>query len=79
MQAWATLEVRRRDVKHARTLFQAALAANKEHAASWHGWGLLEKSEVSSVRLAQCLKGSHMRTDAFQVSLLTLSVGGETS
>ena len=46
MQAWATLEVRRRNLKQARTLFQAALAANKQHAASWHGWGLLEKNEV---------------------------------
>ena len=26
-------------------LFDAALVANNEHAASWHGWGLLEKRQ----------------------------------
>ena len=26
-------------------LFDAALVANSEHAASWHGWGLLEKRQ----------------------------------
>lgn len=26
-------------------LFDAALVANGEHAASWHGWGLLEKRQ----------------------------------
>lgn len=52
-QAWATLEVKRRDVKQARKLFQAAIAADKQHAASWHGWGLLEKAEVGCLTVAQ--------------------------
>ena len=26
-------------------LFDAALVANNQHAASWHGWGLLEKRQ----------------------------------
>ena len=26
-------------------LYDAALVANKAHAASWHGWGLLEKKQ----------------------------------
>ena len=26
-------------------LFDAALVANNKHAASWHGWGLLEKQQ----------------------------------
>ena len=26
-------------------LYDAALVANKEHAAAYHGWGLLEKRE----------------------------------
>ena len=26
-------------------LFDASLVANNQHAASWHGWGLLEKRQ----------------------------------
>jgi hypothetical protein len=26
-------------------LYDAALVANKKHAAAWHGWGLLEKRQ----------------------------------
>ena len=44
-QAWATLEARCGNVAQARRLFDAALVANRAHAAAWHGWGLLEKRQ----------------------------------
>lgn len=31
-------------------LFDAAIVANKKHAASWHGWGLLEKRQGNLVK-----------------------------
>jgi len=31
-------------------LFDAAIVANKRHAASWHGWGLLEKRQGNFAR-----------------------------
>lgn len=30
---------------HLLQLYDAALVANKAHAAAWHGWGLLEKKQ----------------------------------
>ena len=54
MQAWATLEARCNNIAHARHLFDAAVTANGSHAASWHGWGLLEKRQVLAPS-SQCL------------------------
>ena len=31
-------------------LYDAAIVANRKHAASWHGWGLLEKRQGNLVR-----------------------------
>jgi len=44
-QAWATLEVRQGNSARARVLFDAATAADKTHAASWHAWAALERRE----------------------------------
>eukprot|EP00884_Botryococcus_braunii_P022420 jgi/Botrbrau1/8862/Bobra.50_2s0019.1 len=49
-QAWAVLEMRQGNTSRARQLFDAATAANDQHAAAWHGWGLLEKREGDVVR-----------------------------
>jgi hypothetical protein len=43
-QAWATLEERQGNLVRARKLFDAATAADRTHAAAWHGWGMLEKA-----------------------------------
>ena len=53
-QAWAILEVRRRNPKKARQYFEAAVTADSTHAAAWHGWGLLEKQEVSAAARTAC-------------------------
>ena len=42
-QAWATLEVRQGNAPRARVLFDAATAADRTHAASWHAWAALER------------------------------------
>jgi hypothetical protein len=42
-QAWATLEERQGNLVRARKLFDAATAAERSHAAAWHGWGMLEQ------------------------------------
>ncbi|CAK0784724.1 hypothetical protein CVIRNUC_007928 [Coccomyxa viridis] len=44
-QAWATLESRCGKIAQARKLFDAALVANRKHAAAWHGWGHMEKRQ----------------------------------
>lgn len=36
--------------KTARKLFDASTVANSEHAAAWHGWGMLEKRSGNTVR-----------------------------
>lgn len=43
--AWAYLSARRGDVAMARRLYDAAIVASSVHAAAYHGWGMLEKSE----------------------------------
>lgn len=54
-QAWATLEVAAGDVAKARQMYDAALAADKTHAAAWHGWGMLEKSQGNFQRARDLL------------------------
>ena len=44
-QAWAMLESRCGKIAQARKLFDAALVANRKHAAAWHGWGHMEKRQ----------------------------------
>ncbi|XP_057857032.2 protein high chlorophyll fluorescent 107 isoform X2 [Cryptomeria japonica] len=44
-QGWAVLERKMGNIKKARKLFDAAIAANKKHVAAWHGWACLEISE----------------------------------
>ena len=44
-QAWATLESRCGRIAQARKLYDAALVANRKHAAAWHGWGHMEKRQ----------------------------------
>lgn len=43
--AWANLAVKRGNVSLGRKLFDAAVVAKSSHAAAYHGWGLLEKSQ----------------------------------
>jgi len=31
-------------------LFDAAIVANKQHAAAWHGWGMLERKQGNLVK-----------------------------
>jgi len=52
-QAWATLEEKQGNTARARTLFDAATAADKTHAAAWHGWGMLEKRAGNPTRARQ--------------------------
>lgn len=48
--AWANLAVKRGNVALARKLFDAAIVASSSHAAAYHGWGLLEKSQNNYMR-----------------------------
>jgi hypothetical protein len=48
--AWAYLAARRNDVALARKLYDAAIVADKGHAAAWHGWGMLEKAQGDYLR-----------------------------
>lgn len=48
--AWANLAVKRGNVALARKLFDAAIVASPGHAAAYHGWGLLEKSQNNFMR-----------------------------
>lgn len=41
--AWAYLATKQGNTQLARKLYDAALVADKSHAAAWHGWGLMEK------------------------------------
>jgi tetratricopeptide (TPR) repeat protein len=43
--AWAHLAARRGRAAQARKLFDAAVVAAPDHAAAYHGWGMLEKKE----------------------------------
>ena len=54
-QAWATLEERAGDVAKARQLYDAAIAADKTHAAAWHGWAVLEKKQGNFQRARDLL------------------------
>lgn len=38
------------NVSLARKLYDAAIVANPQHAAAWHGWGLLEKDQGNYLR-----------------------------
>ncbi|KAJ7298760.1 hypothetical protein O6H91_19G022300 [Diphasiastrum complanatum] len=53
-QAWALLEVQTGNIGRGRQLFDAAIAADKKHAASWHAWAVLELRN-GSVRKARSL------------------------
>lgn len=48
--AWAYLAARQGNVALARRLYDAALVASPQHAAAWHGWGLLEKDQGNYLR-----------------------------
>lgn len=48
--AWANLATKRNNVSLARKLFDAAVVAKSSHAAAYHGWGLLEKSQGNYAR-----------------------------
>jgi hypothetical protein len=42
-------------------LFDAATAADKTHAAAWHGWGMLEKREGNLLRARDLfVKGTNL-------------------
>ncbi|KAL4435899.1 hypothetical protein ABPG77_000661 [Micractinium sp. CCAP 211/92] len=48
--AWAYLAAKLNNVGLARRLYDAAIVANPQHAAAWHGWGLLEKEQGNYLR-----------------------------
>lgn len=48
--AWAYLAAKLNNVGLARKLYDAAIVANPQHAAAWHGWGLLEKEQGNYLR-----------------------------
>lgn len=48
--AWAYLAAKMGNVSLARKLYDAAIVANPQHAAAWHGWGLLEKDQGNYLR-----------------------------
>lgn len=48
--AWAYLAAKLNNVSLARKLYDAAIVANPQHAAAWHGWGLLEKEQGNFLR-----------------------------
>ena len=48
--AWAYLAAKMGSVSLARKLYDAAIVANPQHAAAWHGWGLLEKEQGNFLR-----------------------------
>ena len=48
--AWAYLAAKLGNVTLARKLYDAAIVANPQHAAAWHGWGLLEKEQGNFLR-----------------------------
>jgi len=60
-QAWASLEENEGDITKARQLYDAALAADKTHAAAWHGWAVLEKKQGNFQRARDLLvKGRYV-------------------
>lgn len=48
--AWAYLAAKMGNISLARKLYDAAIVANPQHAAAWHGWGLLEKDQGNYLR-----------------------------
>lgn len=50
--AWAYLAAKKGNASLARKLYDAAIVANPQHAAAWHGWGLLEKDQGNFLRCA---------------------------
>ena len=50
--AWAYLAAKLNNVGLARKLYDAAIVANPQHAAAWHGWALTVEVEAKAKELA---------------------------
>lgn len=48
--AWGWLEFKTANIERARKLFDAATVVSPTHAAAWHKWGHMEKSEGKYAR-----------------------------
>ena len=74
-QAWAMLESRCGKIAQARKLFDAALVANRKHAAAWHGWGHMEKRQGNLLKAKDIWM--KVRSAPFRKSLLARILQGQ--